>query len=233
MAKKQRSPNHPSSDLSDAVRRALLLYKAEKLHAVPVELAAKHIGYRGVSGPSRQALSSMKQFGLVRIQDGTVEVDKKTQALSLRGAESAEGKAILKEAALTPPLFKGLWERVHQSDEALIYDLVANQGFGEDGARRAVRAFRETVIYAGLEADDDDDGSSEPATPEAGDSEAPADVANPGRAKQTADDYLLSVPLEPGVAATVRFPRWPTPRDIRKVIQYLKLEQDEVAEQAD
>src|ERR1700676_1385609 len=103
----QRSPNYPALGLRDAIQRVRALWNKEKRTAVPADVAAKAIGYNGLSGPSRTAIAAMKKYGLVDSDDNTVKVSELAVRILVPANMDQELEA-LREAALKPELFRQL-----------------------------------------------------------------------------------------------------------------------------
>jgi hypothetical protein len=109
-------------------------------------------------------------------------------------------------------------------DEQLQFYLVRDRGFSEDGARRAIKSFRETAALAGL-----GDGDVSPGPVEASPKDMPvtAPVAAPipqaGRSEIRASN-VLNLDL-PGVFyGSVAFAGGePTAEEIEQLIQFLSL----------
>jgi hypothetical protein len=146
-----RSPNYPAISLRDSYQRTKLLWIKEKRTAVPAEVAAKAIGYSGLSGPSRTVLASMKKYGLVDSDDKTVRVSDLALRI-IHPANDLEEVKALQEAALKPELFSQLYS-THQdaSDDALRSYLITKLNFSEAGARQVIKAFRDTLGLAQLD----------------------------------------------------------------------------------
>jgi len=202
-----RSPNYPALGLSQAIDAAKILYDKEHQSDVPPDVAAKHWGYKSLSGPARTKVAALKHYGL--LEDGRHGV--KISPLALRilmPTDEGERKEAIHEAAITPPLFNELLDKLPDaSDEALTAYLVRQRKFGQDGARICIKAYRDTISLAGLPAEGytpkDNPQEGEPMTttlnpsPTAG---APTRVASSGPASET-----LRVMLAPDLSAEVRF----------------------------
>lgn len=148
---KMRSPNYPAMGLSDALQRVRALWAKEKRTPVSPAVAAEAIGYRGLSGPSRTALASMKKYGLVDNDDRSIRVS--DLALSIMHPSDAEtGLAAVQQAALNPELFRQMFEKLRDaSDGALKSYLITKLEFSEVGARQLIRAYRDTLAVAKLD----------------------------------------------------------------------------------
>jgi hypothetical protein len=146
----ERSPNYPALGLSTALRHVEALWKAESRTAVPPDVAVKAMGYGAMSGTARVVLGALKQFGLlektaqnVRLSDLAVRI--------LHPPNDDERQDAIREAALTPPLFRDL-ARTHAkaSDAAISSYLVTQRQFVARGVRECIKAFRDTMALAGL-----------------------------------------------------------------------------------
>jgi hypothetical protein len=148
---KMRSPNYPAMSLRDSVQRTRNLWAKEKRTPVPAEIAAKAIGYAGISGPSRTALASMKKYGLIESDEKTVRVSDLALRI-LHAANEQDSIAALQEAALKPDLFALLHEsHADASDDAISSYLIVKLEFSESGARQVVKSYRDTISLALLD----------------------------------------------------------------------------------
>jgi hypothetical protein len=146
-----RSPNYPAVSLRESCQRARLLWVREKRTPVPSDVAAKAIGYAGISGPSRTVMAAMKKYGLVDSDDKMVRVSDLALRILHPADEDAEIKA-LQEAALKPELFAELYSTHRDaSDDALRSYLITRLEFSEAGARQLIKAFRDTISLARLD----------------------------------------------------------------------------------
>jgi hypothetical protein len=148
MAGKMRSPNYPGLSLKQALEAADKLWKAEKRTPVTHDAAATGLGYKSLSGPARVAIGTLRQYGLVDKSDkGHVRLSD----LAVRALHgNAEDKQVaLRQAAVNPALFKELAKEHSDASEAAISSyLITKKDFAEDGARKAAKAFRETLKLA-------------------------------------------------------------------------------------
>jgi hypothetical protein len=145
-----RSPNYPACSLSDAVTMLNAFWKSEERTMVPASVAAVAIGYKGLSGPARTALASLKKYGLLADDNHGMKVS----ALALRilnPADEYEKLQALREAAMRPDLFRQLSEtHTNASENALKAHLINTLGFSDIGARTLIKSFRETLEFAKL-----------------------------------------------------------------------------------
>ena len=77
-----RSPSYPSTPLEEAIDLARKLHQVERKNPIDREVAAKALGYSGITGRSATILSNLIQYGLlektgkneVRVADRAVEI---------------------------------------------------------------------------------------------------------------------------------------------------------------
>ena len=148
---RRKSPRAPTVPLDEALERALKIYEKERLHAVPTEIATKHMGYGSANGASLQALASLRYYGLLeRPKDGLVAVSKDVEGFKFAPSEALK-QAFVRKFLSTPPLFAELLDRVQShmpSDETLRYELI-QRGFLPASAAVVGSVFRRSVEFAG------------------------------------------------------------------------------------
>lgn len=148
---RKKSPRAPTIALDEALERTLKIYEKDRLHALPTEIAAKHMGYANANnGSALQCLASLRYFGLLeRPRDGFVAVSKDVEAYKFAPSEDMR-KAFLLRFISTPPLFAELLDRAQAgmpSDESLKYDLI-QRGFIPGTAATVASAFKRSVDFA-------------------------------------------------------------------------------------
>jgi hypothetical protein len=214
---KMRSPNYPAMSLRDSIQRTRNLWAKEKRTAVPAEVAAKAIGYSGISGPSRTALASMKKYGLIESDDKTVKVSDLALRI-LHAANDQDSIEALQEAALKPDLFGLLYDsHADASDDAISSYLIVKLEFSQSGARQVIKSYRDTISLALLDrpeyitarkhtlendmqtsANDGVNSDSRTRSPHLNSDTVGVNVKKSG-------GQTISVPIEAGVFAEVRF----------------------------
>src|SRR5881397_543215 len=152
---KVRSPNYPSVPLEDAIEAVDRLWKKERGTVVTQETAAKGIGFSGLSGPARSKLAALKQYGLLEGRGKLTVSDLAKRVLMPRNPQ--EKKAAIREAALTPELFRNVHDAVGQgSDDSISSYLGRELGFSERGTRAFITSYRKTASYARLSEEGND-----------------------------------------------------------------------------
>jgi hypothetical protein len=152
--KRQRSPNYPTVGLREAIDRTKRFVTANgKAGAMPA-IATKLIGFASAHGQAYSALSALKKFGLLEEKDGRVTPTQRAMEIaSLPDADPRRLKAI-RDAALSPTIYSELFEHYKDTnipnDDTLAGELVAYKGFNPNGVKEFLKAFRETIEFAGL-----------------------------------------------------------------------------------
>jgi hypothetical protein len=147
MAGRMRSPNYPGLNLEQAIESADKLWNAEKRTAVSHETAATALGYKMLSGPARVAIAAIRQYGLIeKAEKGHIRIS--DLAVAILHGQGTDRDLALGQAGLSPSLFLEL-SRTHMeaSETAIRSYLITKKHFAEDGARRAAKAFKDTVAF--------------------------------------------------------------------------------------
>lgn len=152
---RERSPNYPAHSLREAVTYASQVYVKLKRNTVPIEMVSRALGYKGASGLARSKIAALRQYGLLDSSKAGYALTDLALPFVLKKPEDPDFQAAAKRAALTPELFGSLMrERSDMDDEALEYYLITEEHFSGDGAKKAIKAFRETMTFAKLGAGD-------------------------------------------------------------------------------
>lgn len=146
-----RSPNYPALSLRESYQRTKALWAKERRTAVPADVAARAIGYNGLSGPSRTALAAMKKYGLADNEGSNVKVSELAIEL-IHSTNDNDSLKVLRQLALKPELFGYLYANYrHASDDAIRAYLIAKLNFSDSGALQAIKAYRDTFSFAQLD----------------------------------------------------------------------------------
>lgn len=127
------------------------IYEKDRLHPIPTEIAAKHMGYASANnGAALQCLASLRYYGLLdRPRDGFVAVSKDVEAFRLAPTEDSR-KVFLRRFVSTPPLYAALLDRSNagmSSYESLKHELI-QRGFMPGSAGTVAAAFMRSVEFA-------------------------------------------------------------------------------------
>lgn len=149
-----RSPNYPQQSLELAVKNGLALLEKEKLHAVPVDIVAKNLGYKDANnGKARSVLANLKAFGILKkAPGGKLAVSQDIQRYKLSPSD-ADKVSYLKQWIRKPLLYSKLLEKYPTglpSDAVLIFELVDEHGFNEEAAQKAISVFRESMKFVDI-----------------------------------------------------------------------------------
>lgn len=151
-----RSPNYPSLSLSEAIHRLQQLYPRVQRGEFTPNDAASAWDYRNVSGPVRRQVAALGHYGLLELpRGGNARISNRGLTIILRAAESREYRDALRDAGLSPVLFRELYDaqRHTAADDALRQYLVVERRFSREGAEQFIVVFRATMALAGLTED--------------------------------------------------------------------------------
>lgn len=202
---KMRSPNYPAYSLRSCMDWISRIWEKEGRTPVSSEIAAIAAGYKGLSGPSRTAIASMKKFGLLDESSDGVRVS--PLALSIiHPVKSGEDTLALREAALRPALFVQLAEQhLDASVQAITSFLITRMGFSHTGAVTCAEAFKDTVQFAKLDVVSEEqllDPSKSQVPPN---EELPRTEATDALVRDSRKTHVFVWPLTNGVFAEVSF----------------------------
>jgi hypothetical protein len=149
--KRDRSPNFPKITLEAAIELVRKLYKEVGKAKVKREIAINALGYSGVSGASLTTLGALNQYGFID-QDRGAGVSVSPLAISLlhplNEAQEMDAKRI---SALMPKVFNVLYtEGFHHASESTIANNLIQNGFTQDGAKRAAMVYLSNISFTNL-----------------------------------------------------------------------------------
>jgi hypothetical protein len=163
--KNRRSPNYPSVNLVDAVGLARLVWDRERRSVSQPLVIAEAWGYNGMNGLVRTKLAALKKYGLLEQSGDGLRVSELASRIIQYPAGSPEYRDALRVAALKPDIFRDLLaSHGTASEENLRAHLVVKKGFAPAGARRVIKAWRETMSFAQID-DQAYDGHVSPSEP--------------------------------------------------------------------
>lgn len=229
MTTKPRSPNYPAIDLRTAVGRVVELYpKVQRGQFTSLDAAAAW-GYSGATNPVRRAIAALRQYGLIEARKGDyATLTKNALTLVLREPESREFRESLREAVLSPALFKELIDngQANNATGALRQLLVVEKRFTKDGAETFIGVLKASLAFANV-ADDDtmtwlDDGSTD-MSKEAGETiVGTTPTAAPSVPLPPEGSIAIPVPLSDGAVGTITVPVEMTRGDWDRLYAILK-----------
>lgn len=149
MATRTRSPSYPSTSINQAIDLVRKIHQIERTNPVDREVAAKAMGYTGISGRSATVLSDLSQYGLLE-KAGKSEVRVTPLAVELLYPDNQRTwQEALQSSVRKPELFQRIMDRFTDglpSSNALQSFLI-KQDFTHSAIPAAVRAFHETYSY--------------------------------------------------------------------------------------
>lgn len=148
---RKKSPRAPSMSLDEAVDKAFRVYEKEQRHPAPVDVVAKHIGYKDAkNGAALSSIASLGYYGLVeRPKEGYISVSADVEAYKYAPTEEIKRQIALKWLR-APQIFSDLLEKYGAglpSDATLQYDLI-QRGFKPESAAGCVAAFRRSLDFS-------------------------------------------------------------------------------------
>jgi hypothetical protein len=148
MSRLIRSPSFPFISLREAIERARLLYDAVRRSPASVEAAVETWGYSSKSSGGKQTIAALRAFGLLE-GEGSVRLTDRAVHILLND-DSPERDRLLRQAALSPPVYARLWERYGPdlpSDKGLQTHLILEMGFNENAVADVIRGYKETLDF--------------------------------------------------------------------------------------
>lgn len=149
MNTRTRSPSYPSTPIAQAIEYARKLHQIERTNPIDRTVAAKALGYSGLSGRSATVLSDLSQYGLVE-RAGKSELRVTPTAVELLHPDDQYSWGqYLQEAAQKPELFQRIAERFPDGrpSENALESFLVKQGFTYSAIPAAIRAYNETFSY--------------------------------------------------------------------------------------
>lgn len=149
-AKRMRSPGYPGMTLSDAIETIEKMFSDVRVAPVDREVAARAMGYSGITGRSGKVLSDLVQYGLLE-KVGKNEVRVSSRAVEIMHPDHPieRAEAVL-DAAFDPVLFQELRDRFPDAvpSENALRSYLVKRGFTDAALQPAIRAYVETCRYA-------------------------------------------------------------------------------------
>ncbi len=229
---RHRSPNYPAVSLKEAVDRVTQLWVADGKAGAPTAIAAKHIGFGSAHGQALSVLAALKRFGLVAETNGRIVPTQRAMEIINLPADDPRRAQALKDAALTPTIYRELIEGYRETglpaDETLAAELTTYKAFNPNAVDGFVRDFKETLDFAGLNEEDALDSLEMQKTPvssDAGVVPAPREsgirLGSPAVSRPIPSTFIW--PLAKDVTAQVTFSGPVTPAHLETLAKYLEL----------
>jgi hypothetical protein len=159
---RQRSPNYPNLSLPDAITRVRRVFDADRRNPIERAVAAKHMGYSGLSGAADKTIGSIMQYGLLeRVGKGELRVSQLAMDIFHPDKPDDRRRAI-GAAGVAPPVFRALRERYPDTlapSPDSIRSYLVRQNFLDHAIPQVISAFTETCQFLQLENAIESDGA--------------------------------------------------------------------------
>ncbi len=157
-SKRNRSPSYPAFGLETAVEKVISFYAKEGFNETLVDVALQNWGYTSGSSNGYRAVSALIQYGLLEDEgsgdDRLVFLTERGKTIAVDEREVSQDRIeALKEAALSPTIFKKLWEKYGSnlpSDASLKYFLVRELEFNQKHVDKFIKIYKNSLDYASL-----------------------------------------------------------------------------------
>lgn len=144
-----RSPRYPNSGLEETIEMIRKIHDEDRQHPISREVAARHMGFSGISGTSDRALAALLHYGLAeKAVKGEIRVS--PLALKILHPDSeAERREALNIAGFLPELFQNLRARYPDlpPSAASLESFLSREGFAPAAIRPAAKAYLETCQF--------------------------------------------------------------------------------------
>lgn len=148
MPRKHRSPKYPILGLPTALDLIGLVGKKIQQYAAPRDVIAASLGYPSLHGRAVRTIATLNQYGLLEREGKELRVSELARSYLYPQSE-AEKQAAVMRAAGSPGLFKQLGEQYSGGapNDELVMNFLQRNGFTDQSARQALRAYRETSEF--------------------------------------------------------------------------------------
>jgi len=146
---RRKSPNFPSLSLSRALELSERVYESALDSALDTGTVLELMGFKGISGASRTALATLKQFGLLEGRDNDNRVTKLASRIFHPLTDEEKVSAIV-EASRKPLIYDEIFKQFKGSipdDKVLKAFLIRNHGFSDSGSSSLIKGLRETENF--------------------------------------------------------------------------------------
>ena len=144
-----RSPRYPNHNIEETIELISKIHAEDRQHPVSREVAARHMGFSGISGTSDRALASLLHYGLAeKAVKGEIRVTNLALQI-LHPTNESERILALNTAGFSPDLFKELRDRYPDAppSAASLESFLSRSGFSPAAIRPASRAYLETCQF--------------------------------------------------------------------------------------
>lgn len=142
---KMRSPNFPTVPLAQAIGLVEKIFREDRTNSIDKEVAARHMGYTGLTGRTLKLLGALSQYGLTeKVGKGQIRVSRNAVSILHWSDESERTEAIAK-AGTSPALFRRIRDAFEDnpSDRTLTSYLI-KEGFTDSAIPAVLKSYKET-----------------------------------------------------------------------------------------
>ena len=168
---KMRSPNFPTVPLAQAIGLVEKIFREDRTNAIDKEVAARHMGYTGLTGRTLKLLGALSQYGLLE-KVAKVQVRVSRNAVSiLHWSDEGERREAIAKAGTSPALFQRIRNAFEDSpSDRTITSYLIKEGFTDSAIPAVLKSYKETNRFLadngvsesyGKGAPDDADSSSD------------------------------------------------------------------------
>jgi hypothetical protein len=141
---KMRSPNFPAVPLGQAIDLVGKIHREDRTNAIDKDVAAKHMGYTGLTGRTLKLLGALSQFGLIeKVAKGQIRVSK-TAVSILHWADEAERREAIAKAGTAPVLFRRIRDSFEDPSDRTITSYLVKEGFTDTAIPAVLKSYKET-----------------------------------------------------------------------------------------
>jgi hypothetical protein len=142
---KMRIPNFPTVPLGPAIDLVAKIFREDRANAIDKEVAAKHMGYTGLTGRTLKLLGALSQYGLIeKVAKGQVRVSKNAVSI-LHWSDEDEKREAIAKAGTSPALFRRIRTTFQdEPSERTITSFLIKEGFTDSAIPAVLKSYRET-----------------------------------------------------------------------------------------
>ncbi|HVR90177.1 MAG TPA: hypothetical protein VHG29_03650 [Novosphingobium sp.] len=166
-----RSPRYPFHNLDETIELVAKIHAEDRQHPVGRDVAARHMGFSGISGTSDRALASLMHYGLAeKAVKGEIRVSSLALEI-LHPSHDGERTKALNTAGFNPELFQELRQRYPEAppSAASLESFLTRSGFAPVAIRPASKAYLETCQFLQRNGAYESDGETNPLAAESAD----------------------------------------------------------------
>lgn len=230
--RKGRSPAYPAMNLERALDGVTEILEEDDRAWTNISVTVQHLGYSSVNGAALRSVAALKAFGLLDEQGKSDKRELRVSDLAYRiltddREDDTERRALIRQAALMPPIHKEMWEHWGASlpsDKTISYWLKHEKGYNIKAADDLCAEFIQTIDFAELVGETEGEEAKREEEEEP-DPHPRRGTAEPEWRKMTDATALrdITIPLTRERDAHLSLPRPFTKDDLKALENYVKL----------